>query len=91
MVELDVNAPRADIDMAEEEEGMDVDAVDMFSMEQDLKMKHPIANTLDHLMLKLFKFIERECTDPSSNLTTLERCYSVYKEFQQVSVIDHCL
>lgn len=86
MVELDVNAPRGDIDMAEEEDGMDVDNEDIFTMEQDSKMKHPVANTLDHLMLKLFKFIQCECTDPISNATTLERCYSVYKEFQQVCV-----
>lgn len=83
MVQLDVNAPRSAIEAAEEE-AMDLDAEDIFSMESDLKMKLPIANTLDFLMLRLFKYIDNECTDCISGQISPDLSYSVYKLFLQV-------
>lgn len=91
-MQLDVNAPRTDIEAAEDDtDAMDVDAEDIFSMDLEQSMKHPCANTLDHLMLRLFKYIESECTDPSTGQTTLERSYSVYKDFNQVGSAFLCL
>ncbi|KAE8749588.1 hypothetical protein FOCC_FOCC003576 [Frankliniella occidentalis] len=83
LVDLDTHAPRSEIEQAEDDDAMDVDE-DIFSMEQEQGHKHPIAKTLDHLMMRLFTFIKHECTDPSTGETTLDRSYSVYKDFQEV-------
>lgn len=83
MVQLDVSAPRAAIEAAEEDV-MDLDTEDIFDTEKDQTMKLPIANTLDHLMLMLFKFIESECTDSKSGTISPELSFSVFKVFLQV-------
>ncbi|KAK3930013.1 RNA polymerase I-specific transcription initiation factor RRN3 [Frankliniella fusca] len=83
LVDLDTHAPRSEIEEAENDDAMDVDE-DIFSLEQEQGMKHPIANTLDHLMMRLFTFIKNECVDPNTGEITLERSYSVYKDFQEV-------
>ncbi|KAJ1530564.1 hypothetical protein ONE63_005450 [Megalurothrips usitatus] len=81
LIQFDVNAPRSDIDSAEDNE--DDMEVDMFS-EKDETMKHPVANSLDILMMRIFLYIKTECSDPITGETTLERCYAAYKDFLQV-------
>ncbi|XP_030377459.1 RNA polymerase I-specific transcription initiation factor RRN3 [Scaptodrosophila lebanonensis] len=79
---LDVNAPRDEIDLDEETDDEDqMDEDHMFHME-DLPnagskpvqcMKHPIAQTLDICLMRLYKFLENKCR-PVRDSTEEDRC-----------------
>lgn len=74
VINLDVNAPKREIERYEDEENlMDVSHTEtvMFKMDESEEMKpisvaklaHPIANTLDVVLVHLFKYLRSVCHD----------------------------
>lgn len=76
---LDVNAPKTAIEELEDEDDMDMDIEqEVFSLDETEshldhdgnkartahKMKHPIANTLDLIMERMFQYMHTECHEP---------------------------
>lgn len=98
---LDVNAPKAAIEELEEENELeiDMDDQDVFAMDDSEshedhmaikprsphRMKHPVANTLDIIMERLFQYMHTEChelKDPT--LLNWERTKKLYHEMLTV-------
>lgn len=92
---LDVNAPRNEIEDQEddetEDEENDDDDDEMFDFEmegeipeedpepEDIGMKHPIAETLDICMDKIFSFLDRYRALPNDGPEKLSTMYNFYK------------
>lgn len=71
LVVMDVNVRRCDIETAER---LTQDAEEIFKMDaEDLKiigqneMRHPIAETIDICLAKLFRYVKSQCTNTSSS------------------------
>lgn len=69
LIILDVNAPREEIEHAENDEDME----EMFAMDEEVAWsgsgttKHPIGHTLDVCMQRMFEYVIGECHDPNTN------------------------
>ena len=80
MLKIDVNAPRDQIINSEiqqqEQEAMQNNIADT-----DLVMKHPFADRLDAMILRMFEFIREKCKGKEeSNELDWNECKSVYKD-----------
>lgn len=78
LIILDVNAPREDIEAAEND-------VDMFEMDEDVeegrdRMKHPIAHTLDVCMDKILNYFILECHDLQSGQISWDKTKELYQD-----------
>ncbi|XP_067128450.1 RNA polymerase I-specific transcription initiation factor RRN3 [Centruroides vittatus] len=81
MLDIDVHCPKSDIEDAElEENSMFPMEVDREESEENVRMRHPLANTLDILMERLFTFIDNVCKRKDSCLDW-EATKKLYKEF----------
>lgn len=80
MLDIDVHCPKSDIEEAELEENLEVPMETDQEIEENTRMKHPLANTLDCLMERLFDFIDDVCNKKDSNLNW-DATKKLYKEF----------
>lgn len=79
MVILDVNAPREEIEKAE-------DAEAIFDMEgvSSEEVKDPVAHTLDVLMDKMINYVIMECHDMETGDVNWENTKSLYQDMIKV-------
>ena len=77
MLKIDVNAPRDQIVSCEIEDGSDNDDN---NNNKEVKVKHPFADRLDVMMLRLFEFISDKCKNNANNELDWNECKLVYKD-----------
>lgn len=77
---LDVNAPKEQIEKAEEEDE------NIFEMEEEsaCKVKDPVAHTLDVLMDKMINYVIMECHDMESGDINWENTKTLYQDMIKV-------
>jgi RNA polymerase I-specific transcription initiation factor RRN3 len=77
MLKIDVNAPRDQIVSCEIEDDIEED-IEIQKEEEKPIMKHPFADRLDFMMLRLFEFINDRCK--KNEELDWNECKSVYKD-----------